>query len=276
MKVSDFIFRTELDRKRWARFVQNKRYLFSLYIFFGLCLMSVGAEFLANNKPILFSHQGQLYFPAVVTYHPSDFELPGVHMDYRQNKELMDWAVWPLVSWGPLESDLTLSSFPSAPDEQHLMGTDSSGRDVLSRLIYGFRYSIAFALLSWLLSYFLGIILGSMMGFLGGRVDMVGLRFVEILEAVPILLLLLTVISIFQPSLLFLILINAALGWMGIAIYMRAEFLKLRRREFVEGARALGASRGRQIFTHILPNSLTPIITFSPFAVAGECRPWPF
>ena len=272
-KISHYIFKNDLDRKRWKRFSQSKRYLWSLYMFFFICLFSITAELWVNDKPLVFKNsKGDLFFPALTTYHPSDFGMTGVYLEYKKhkdNKDLMSWSVWPLITWSPVENDLTLDVIPSPPSNIHLLGTDSHGRDVLARLLYGFRYSIGFALATWILSYILGIIFGAIVGFLGGKADLLGLRILEIMESVPVFFLLLIVIAIFEPSLIFLIAISAIFGWMGIAVYVRAEFLKLRKREFVEAARALGASRWRQISLHIFPNSLTPLITFSPFAIAG-------
>jgi microcin C transport system permease protein len=150
------------------------------------------------------------------------------------------------------------------------LGTDEGGRDVAARLLYGFRYSIWYAVIVWVLSSILGIVAGSIMGFKGGWTDLVGQRAIEIIESLPYLMILITLVSIFKPNLFMLAALTVFFGWVGISIYIRAEFLKLRRREFVEAARALGASRARQIFRHILPNSLTPWITVSPFLIAGN------
>jgi microcin C transport system permease protein len=150
------------------------------------------------------------------------------------------------------------------------MGTDDRGRDVFTRLLYGFKYSITYAVAVWFISLAIGTILGGTMGFFGGRVDFIGQRLVEILSTVPSFFLLIILISIFAPSLWMLIIISCVFSWINISYYIRGEFLKNRNKEFVEAARSLGASNRSIIFKHILPNSLTPIITFAPFTIAGE------
>lgn len=259
-------------KKRWLRFTSTKRAVIASWIFLFLIFLSVTAEFWANNKPIVMSYKGSLYFPAIKSYHPSTFGMEGAFVtDYRaMDWQASDnWAVWPLVKWDPYESNSKVETYPGKPTNENWFGTDDRGRDVLSRLLYGFRYSFVFSICVWAFSFVIGILLGATMGFLGGRVDLWGQRFVEIFESVPTLLLLITLMTIFGANMWLLITFSALFGWMMISIYMRAEFLKLRNREFVEAARALGASRTRQIFKHILPNALGPVITFSPFAIAG-------
>lgn len=150
------------------------------------------------------------------------------------------------------------------------MGTDDRGRDVLARLLYGFRYSIAYAFGVWFFSYLIGATIGAVQGYWGGKVDIVGSRFVELIEMTPQLLLLITLIAIFEPSMWLLVVFTVIFDWTGIYHYMRAQFLQLRQREYVEAARAVGASHSRIIFKHIFPNALTPLVTFSPFAIAAN------
>jgi microcin C transport system permease protein len=191
-------------------------------------------------------------------------------MDYRTLViEGSDWAIWPIISWDPYESNTNVSSFPSPPSRENIFGTDDRGRDVAARLLYGFRESMKYSIAVFLLSYLLGITIGALMGYFGGIVDLLGQRFLEIWESMPVFMLLLTLITIFKPDLMMFVLISSAFGWMGISVYVRAEFLKLRHREFVEAGRAIGASNARLIFRHILPNSLGPVLTFAPFVISG-------
>ena len=216
-------------------------------------------------------YHGQYYTPVLRNYYPDTFgQVDEVVTNYRAIKILgEDWAIWPPVHWDPLESNKSVQNYPSPPTAENFFGTDDRGRDVLARLIYGFRYSIVFALLVWLSTYIVGTVAGAVMGYLGGRVDLQGQRIVEIFDAMPTMLLLITLISIFSATLQLLVLFTTLFGWMMISVYMRAEFLRLRRRDFVESARALGAGHWRIIFRHILPNALGPILTFSAFTIAG-------
>lgn len=264
--------RPAFSNTRWRRFKKNKMGMISLYLFIFLIFLSVTAEFWSNSKPIFMHYNGNNYFPSVVDYHPTIFGLEDVFvMDYRSLKfKDQDWALWPLNSWNPYESNASLDNFPAPPSKHNIFGTDDRGRDIFARVLYGFRYTLIYALGVWIFSYLLGVVFGAITGYWGGVVDLLGMRVVEIFESMPTLLLLLTMISIFSPSIYLLVGFSVLFGWMSIATYIRAEFLTLRKREFVESARILGASTGRIIFRHILPNALTPVITFSPFMVAGS------
>lgn len=268
--VERFI-QNNLTLKRWRRFKSVKRSVYASWTLIFLIFLSFTAEMWANSKPIVMSYENKIYFPIYNTYHPSEFgKNEGFITDYRSlSIEENSWIVWPLVVWDPYESNKQVSGYPSQPSVENWFGTDDRGRDVLTRLLYGFRYSFGFAILVWILSYILGIMAGAVMGFFGGRVDMISQRFVEVFESAPGLLLLITLVSIFDASLWLLAIFSTFFGWMGISYFIRAEFLKLRKREFVEAARAIGGGKIRQIFKHILPNSLSPVITFSPFAIAG-------
>lgn len=270
--IEGFVIRNELTLKRYRKFKKNKVAMFSVLILFLISFFSFTAEFWANNKPIALKHHGTLYVPLIFDYHPTTFGREDIFvMDYR-SLEMGDgdWAWWPVVRWDPFESNKTVSDYPSPPSADNWMGTDDRGRDVLTRLLYGFRYSIGYAFGVWLLSYVIGAALGALQGYLGGKYDLVGSRFVELIEMTPQLLLLITIISIFEPSMALLVLFSVLFDWTGIYHHMRAQFLQLRKRDYVEAARALGASHTRIIFKHILPNALTPLVTFSPFAIAAN------
>ncbi len=258
-----------LSLKRYRRFKNQKRAVISTFILLFLMFLSITAEFWSNSKPIVLGYNGGIYFPIIKTYHPTKFgQTETLYTDYRKLEE-QSWSIWPIVSWDPYESDLSYDTYPAAPDSKHWFGTDDRGRDVLARLLYGFRYSFSYAFWVWFASYFIGIFLGAIMGYVGGYTDLIGQRIVEIFQSLPFLLILITVFTVFKVTLFSLVLLTAALSWTMISIYVRAEFLKLRKREFVEAARAQGQSRLKIMFKHILPNAMAPVITFSPFAIAG-------
>jgi microcin C transport system permease protein len=262
----------ELTLKRYRRFKRNKLAVFSTLMVLALMFFSFTAEFWANNRPHLMKYQGKIYAPLIFDYHPTEFGREDIFvMDYRALEfQEGDWAAWPLVQWDPFESNSVVEKYPSPPSRYNLMGTDDRGRDVFTRLLYGLRYSLVFALGAWFLSYFFGIIIGSITGYFGGKVDLIGMRSVEIIQTMPTTLILITIISIFTPNLLVLVLFLSLFDWTKIALYMRGQFLQLRKREYVEAARAIGSSNSRIIFKHILPNAITPIVTFSPFDIAAN------
>lgn len=263
--------KNDLTLKRLRRFKSVKRAVGAVWVLAFLIFISATAELWSNNKPIMMSFQGSFYLPVVRHYHPSVFGLEGHVTNYRAMDWEADgnWALWPIVRWNPFESNESLSTYPAPPTKDNLFGTDDRGRDVLSRLIYGFRYSMGFALLVWFFSYAVGIFAGAVMGYGGGKVDLVGQRFVEIFDSLPYLLMLLTLIAMLGASLELLVAFSVALGWMRISSYMRAEFLRLRKRDFVEAAKAQGVGTFRILFRHILPNGLSPLITFSPTEIAA-------
>ncbi|MGE0762419.1 MAG: ABC transporter permease subunit [Bdellovibrionales bacterium] len=264
--------KNDLTLKRYRRFKSVKRSVISVWIFAFLLFLSVSAEFWANSKPLLMKFKGEWFVPVIATYHPSQFGVEDQMVTNYRALEIGDddFVLWPLVKWDPYESNTSVETYPAPPSAQNWLGTDDRGRDVLSRLIYGFRFSIGFALLVWIFSYIVGVFAGSLMGFVGGKFDMISQRLVEVFESMPYLLMLITLVSIFGASLMLLVIFSVVFGWMQISAYMRAEFLKLRKRDFVEAARAQGISQRRVIFRHILPNALGPIITFSPFMIAAE------
>lgn len=262
----------ESTLKRYKRFKKRKSAIVAVFVFIFLVFLSITAELWANSKPIFMYYAGKAYVPVYFDYHPTEFGRTDIlYMDYRSLKDdpKNKIDIWPLVEWDPLESNEALDFYPASPSSDNLFGTDDRGRDVLTRLLYGFRYSIGFAVLVWVISYIFGIILGSIMGFSGGLIDLIGMRVFEVWESLPALTVLITLIAILDPSFILLVAFQALFGWMMIAVYMRAEFLKLRKREFVEAAQSLGVSRFKIMFKHVLPNALAPIITFSPFAVAA-------
>lgn len=267
----------DVSRMRLRAFKARKTAYWSMLILVGLFTISLFSEVLANNRPLVAWTQGTLYFPVFADPPAARLNLKGtLVVDWRElqkkwetEPESTSWAFWPLIPWGPHESDSALESFPSSPSSTHLLGSDDKGRDLLVRLVYGFRLSMVYALSVWILSFAFGVSWGAVQGFFGGRMDFFGQRFSEIWSAIPVFFMLLTLIALFTPSLTMLIILSSVFGWTAIAQYSRAEFLNLRRRDFVEAARALGASNRRIMFRHILPNALTPVVTFTPFTIAG-------
>ncbi len=258
-------------QKRWKAFKSRKLSLISTLLLLFLIFLSLTAELWANSKPIVMNYKGSIYFPVLNKYHPSEF---GITDEFVMNFRKLDiesegWALWPIIPWDPYEKNDELYELPAPPSSANWLGTDEGGRDLLSRLLYGFRYSFIYGFGVWVLVSILGMVFGSAMGFFGGKVDLIGQRLVEIFESMPYLLILLTMSSIFFPGVFLLIVLTAVFTWTGVGHYLRAEMLRLRNLEFVEAARAQGASVPRVLFKHCLPNALTPWITFSPFMISG-------
>lgn len=270
--IEKYLIQNHLTLKRYRKFKRDKLALVSVWILGVLFVLSLTAEFWANNKPIVMKYHGRIYVPVLWTYHPTEFGRDDIFlMDYRSLQfEGSDWAAWPLVQWDPYERNTVATSYPSPPTKQNLFGTDEGGRDVLTRLLYGLRYTLAFAVGSWFLTYLVGCLLGAVVGYVGGKIDLLGSRIVEIIESVPSFFVLITMIALFSPGLPLLITFMTLFSWTGIYAYMRGQFLSLRRRDYVDAARALGASHWRIITKHILPNALTPIVTFAPFTIASN------
>jgi microcin C transport system permease protein len=262
---------------RWQRFKANRLGYTSLWIFLILFGLSVCAELIANDKPLVVRYQGQFYFPILQsqpeTVFGGDFATPTDFLDPDIRRSITskgNWAVYPPIPY----SFETLNYFakspnPAAPSMDNWLGTDDRGRDVLARLIYGFRLSILFGLALTIVGVTVGIITGALMGFFGGKFDLVTQRAIEIWSAMPELYLLIIFASIFTPSIWLLVVLLAAFSWMGLSDYVRAEFFRNRALEYVRAARGLGLTNMQIMRRHILPNSLTPVITFLPFRMSA-------
>lgn len=255
---------------RWRRFFSHPSAVLALVGLMAVGALSLTAELWANSKPIMMRINGTTYFPVLRDRHPSEFGQDGVVTDYRLLAPRMDSAVWPLIRWNPYEANPRVERVPGPPSGENWLGTDDRGRDILTRLLYGFRVSMTYALCTWLLGYLIGTALGAWFGYFGGRTDLIGSRVVEIWEMTPRLLMLITLVSIFTPNLFWLVLFTVYFEWTFIFHHVRAQFLQLRKRDYVEAARAIGVRRRAIIFKHILPNALTPLVTFSPFAIAAN------
>ncbi|MCW8828796.1 MAG: ABC transporter permease [Gammaproteobacteria bacterium] len=263
--------------RAWRRFKSNRRGYVSLWLFAFLFILSLFAEVLSNDKPLIVHYNDSYYFPLFATYPETEFGGDFVtETDYldpfirEQLKKSDNWAIYPL---NPYSYD-TINYFaeypnPAAPSAQNLLGTDDRGRDVLARLIYGFRISVLFGLVLTVIATFAGIIAGAVQGYFGGRTDLFFQRFIEVWGSMPELYLLIIFASIFQPSILLLVALLSLFGWMGLADYVRAEFLRGRNMDYVTAARALGVSDRAIMWRHLLPNAMTPVVTFMPFRISG-------
>jgi microcin C transport system permease protein len=264
-------------QRAWARFQRNRMGYWSLWIFVAMLLVSTGAELFSNDKPVVARIDGQLLFP--ILNNPSEKALGGdfaTPTDWKDpfTTELLEkpgnWAVTVFNPHSALSTDyFTKVAPPAPPSAKNWLGTDSKGRDMLARLVYGFRVSIWFALALTLVGTTIGIIMGSIMGYFGGRIDLTLQRVVEIWGAVPELYFLIIFAAIFEPSLALLLVLLSMWSWLGLSDYVRAEFLRNRSLEYVKAARALGLSNLQIIRRHVLPNSLTPVITFIPFRMSS-------
>ncbi len=245
---------------------------------FGLLvLISLAAELVSNDRPLIVRYAGQTYFPMVVDYPETvfggDFETATDYLDPFIQERLSlegNWAVFAPNRYGPKTLNyFAKSPNPSAPTRENWLGTDDRGRDLLAQLLYGFRVSVLFALALTFTGTLLGIATGAVQGFFGGKTDLAFQRFIEIWGAMPELYLLIIFSAIFSPSLGLLLVLLSLFGWMGLSDYVRAEFLRNRQLDYVRAARALGVSHWHIITRHLLPNSLTPVVTFLPFRMSG-------
>ena len=265
------------SRRAWLRFRQHKRGYYSLWLFMLLFVVSLGAEWLSNDRPLVVYYQQQWYFPLWQDYPEttfgSEFATPTDYHDpfvQQQLQQADNWALWPPNRYRFDSLDYYAEyANPAAPDARHWLGTDDRGRDIAARLLYGFRLSVVFALALTVVGTLLGILAGAIQGYFAGRLDLWLQRLIEIWGSLPELYLLILFASLFTPSLWLLFVLLSLFGWMGLADYVRAEFLKNRQMEYVLAARALGLSHHQIIWRHVLPNSLTPVITFLPFRISG-------
>ncbi|MBE0585995.1 MAG: ABC transporter permease [Desulfofustis sp.] len=265
-------------RRRWLRFKRNRRGFYSLLIFSVLFILSLGAELISNDKPFLVIYQGSWYAPLLFEYPETTFG--GVfetETDYRDPffLELMDQpgnhAFFPINHHDFDTINFQLDGpVPSPPTGTNFLGTDDRGRDVFARLLYGFRLSVLFGLALTAVGTLIGILVGAVQGYLGGRIDLFGQRFIEIWGAMPELYLLIIFASIFEPSALLLLVLLSLFSWMGLSDYVRAEFLKGRNLDYVRSAQALGVSGPVIMVRHLLPNGMTPVITFLPFRMSAS------
>jgi microcin C transport system permease protein len=267
-----------LGYRRWRRFKRNRRGYWSLLIFGLLFTLSLGAELLSNDVPVFIRYDGGYYFPMLRAYPETvfggDFE---TEADYKDPYILQrittngNYALFPLNRHSFNTINLAIDGpVPAPPTRENILGTDDRGRDVFARLLYGFRLSVLFGFALTLVGTLAGIVTGAVQGFFGGRTDLLFQRFIEVWSAMPELYLLIIFASIFKPSVLLLLILLSLFSWMGLSDYVRAEFLKGRNMEYVKAARALGVSNVTIMVRHLLPNGLTPVITFLPFRMSAS------
>ncbi len=267
-----------LNKRRWRNFKANRRGYYSLWIFLFLFFFTLFAEFIANDKPYLVKYQGEYYTP-IFNFYPETtfggfFETETNYRDPYVRDLIKDsggWMLWPPIPYSYDTINLELPSpAPSPPDWNNLLGTDDQGRDVLARVIYGFRISVLFGLTLTLFSALIGVTAGAIQGYFGGWTDLTFQRFIEILTSIPQLYLLIIISAILGPSFWVLLGIMLIFSWVGFVGPVRAEFLRGRNFEYVRAARALGLSDGKIMFKHILPNAMVATVTFMPFILNGS------
>ena len=258
-------------------FRSNRRGFWSLWIFLGLFTITLFAEFVANDKPLLVRYDSKFYFPILYEYPETMFGgfLP-TEADYRDPAvaELIrakGWMVFPIVpySYDTIHYNLPVPA-PAPPSRDNWLGTDDQGRDVVARLIYGFRISVLFGLILTLLSSIVGVMAGAVQGYFGGWVDLLFQRFIEVWQGLPILYLLIILASVVEPNFWWLLGLMLLFSWMALVGVVRAEFLRVRNFDYVRAAKALGVSDTMIMFRHILPNAMVAALTFLPFILNGS------
>ncbi len=289
-----------LNQRRWTLFRANRRGFWSFWIFTLLFLISLFAPLIANDKPILVGYKGEVLFPTLVNYPEAKFGGFLAETNYRDPVNLEEiaangWMLWPPIHYSynttntelplpapsppasTLSADVACAKYPlKAADPQcsagnmNWLGTDDQGRDVVARLIYGYRVSIAFGLILTIFSSIIGIAAGAVQGYYGGWTDLIFQRFIDIWSSMPTLYLLIIIAAFVTPTFWLLLSILVLFSWTGLVRLIRAEFLRARNFEYVRAARALGLSNGKIMFRHLLPNAMISAVTFMPFLIAGS------
>ncbi|WP_019274692.1 ABC transporter permease [Vibrio coralliilyticus] len=269
--------RNPLNEARWLRFRANKRGYWSLWIFMTLFVFSLFAELIANDKPLLVEYEGAWYYPITTQYAETEFggEFE-TEADYTDPYviELIEekgYIIWPLIRFSYDTINYNISgSVPSAPDNVNLLGTDDKGRDVLARIIYGFRISVLFGFVLTIISSVIGVIVGATQGYYGGWLDLLGQRFIEVWSGMPTLFLLIILSSFIEPNFWWLLGIMVLFSWMSLVGVVRAEFLRCRNFDYVRAAQAMGVNDSRIMRRHMLPNAMVASLTMMPFILSGS------
>jgi len=266
-----------INRRRLANFKANRRGYYAFWIFIVIFTISLFAEFIANDKPIVFSMDGRLYFPLWIEY--TEKELGGVletEAEYLDPFviDLIDkhgWAIWPVVrfSYDTLDWDLD-PPYPHSPDSEHWLGTDGGSTDVFAKLLYAFRLSVLFGVTLTLITSSIGVMVGALQGYFGGRVDLIGQRVVEVWAGLPVLFILIILASMVEPNIFWLLGILSLFSWIALVGVVRAEFLRTRNFDYIRAARALGVNNTTIMRRHVLPNAMTAALTFLPFVLIGS------
>lgn len=265
---------TERRLRQWRA---NRRGYYSFWVFLALFGISLIAEVIANNKPIVMEHEGRLWFPVFVRYTERELggELP-IEAQYEDPyvqglvRNSGGWMLWPLIPYTYNRADRFLDEpAPAPPSRRHWLGTDDRGRDTLARLIYGFRLSVLFGMTLTILSSMIGVTVGALQGYFGGLVDLFGQRLVEIWAGLPVLLLLIILASLVEPNVYWLLGILTMFSWLPLVGLVRAEVLRTRNFEYVRAARSLGKSNAGILLGHVMPNAMVATLTFLPFLLSG-------
>ena len=266
-----------VNQARWARFKQNRRGYWSLWIFVIFFVLCLAAELLANDKPLVVHYQDRTYFPALVNYSESDFGGPlSTPADYQdpwlqQRLESNGWMIRAPIHFGDNTINFASSQpFPSPPSTENWLGTDANGGDVLARVLYGTRISLLFGLMLTFLSSIIGIVVGAMQGYFGGKVDLWGQRIIEVWSGMPTLFLIILLSSVIQPGFWWLLAITVLFGWMSLVGVVRAEFLRTRNFDYIRAAQAMGVNDWRIMSRHMLPNAMVATLTYLPFILCGS------
>ena len=266
-----------INARRLENFRKNRRGFYSFWIFLALLVFTLPAEFIANDKPIVVVYEGEMFFPIFKKYDETrfggDFQTETDYTDPFVIKSInkAGWILNPLVPFNHQTVSWQLKMpAPSAPDVQHILGTDDQARDVLARVIYGFRISVIFGFTLTVISAIIGVLAGAIQGYFGGWIDLIGQRFIEIWSGMPTLYLLIILASIIEPNFWWLLGLLLLFSWMGFVGVVRAEFLRARNFDYVRAARALGLSDLKIMIRHVLPNALVATMAFMPFTLAGS------
>ena len=276
------LFKLSLDPqtvKQWKRFRSIKRGYYSAVILVGLLVLSCFAELFVYNRAVIVSYEGKWYFPTYGSFIPGvsfglDYEYETNYRELRQHFKEQDegnWVLMPLVPYDAFENDFltTYGASPPSWETKHFLGTDKTGRDVLARLVYGFRIAMGFSMVLLTCSYIAGIAVGCAMGYWGGAFDLLFQRLIEIWNTIPFLYVIMIVASVVIPNFWTLVVVMVMFGWTAMTWNMRTSTYKEKAREYVNAARAIGAGNSRVIGVHILPNTISVIVTFIPFSIAG-------
>ncbi len=269
---------TPLTRRRLRNFRANRRGFWSLWVFLALFGISLCSELIANDKPIVMRHNGELWFPVLFSYTEQElggeFSTEAKYEDpYVQDliRNSGGWMTWPLIRFRYDTIDwFTDEGAPAPPSARHWLGTDDGARDVTARLLYGFRLSVSFGLALTLVASLIGITAGAVQGFFGGNVDLIGQRIIEIWASLPVLFLLIILSSMVEPGPLVLLGLLVLFGWMTLVSVVRAEFLRARNFDFVRAARSLGVGNATIMRRHVLPNAMVATLTYLPFILNGS------
>jgi microcin C transport system permease protein len=272
---------TSLLAKRWRKFKTMKRGYYALRIFFITYLLSFFLPLVVGNQALVVKYEGNYSFPFLpFSSYVAAKDLGQDQIgdpNYRNLKEQYaqendgNWILMPFYPYGPKESLLDMDGTPPhRPSGEHYFGTDDRARDVLSRLLYGYRVSVSFALLVTIFSYIIGITVGAMLGYYGGAFDITVQRLIEMWSAIPFMYMIMIIVSLINPSFWLLVFLLVCWGWIGMTYFIRGEFYREKTKDYVQAAISMGAGDRRVIFKHILPNALTPVISFGPFAVVGN------